>query len=152
MLVIYLSDFEHYFREACAVKFKTDLKPVKDVEQLLSKISSHKVVASNGPRVKMDITLEVTNLKQYFKPEHIFSAYDIQKWKPEPDLFLNILSYFDLPADRAIVIEDTISGVMGALNAGIEVIAINPNEHMDIIDTGVPSFRTMPEIIDYLFP
>lgn len=145
-------NFEQSFRQQCAIMFRTELKSVEGVENLLDKITTHKAVASNGPRVKMDITLDVTNLNRYFKPEHIFSAYDIQKWKPQPDLFLGILDYFDLKAEKAVVVEDTISGVMGAINAGIDVIAINPHEDRQILDTGIPSFKTMEEITQFLFP
>ena len=144
--------FEKDFRARCTIAFNTELKTVEGVEKLLDKISTHKAIASNGPRVKMDITLKVTDLNKYFPAEHIFSAYDIQKWKPEPGLFLNVLKYFDVSPNKALVIEDTISGVMGAINAGIDVVAINPYEDQEIIDTGIPSFKTMREIKDYLFP
>ena len=99
----------------------------------------------------MDITLEVTGMMDFFSKEDVFSAYDIQKWKPDPDLFLHVINTYRVQKQNAVVIEDTISGVLGAINAGIDVIAINPHEDKDILNLGIPSFKSMPEIEAFIF-
>ena len=98
----------------------------------------------------MDVTLRVTGLQSFFDPEHIFSAYDIQKWKPAPDLFLHAAEKMKAQPNRTIVVEDTISGVQGALNANIDVIAYNPKKEPQLQIDGVHSFESMTDISAFL--
>jgi len=55
-----------------------------------------------------------------FKDDHIFSAYDIQVWKPKPDLYLGIAELFNLKAENCIVVEDSVSGASAAQAAGMK--------------------------------
>lgn len=71
----------------------------------------------------MAVTLAVTGLAPFFKDE-IYSAYDIQKWKPEPDLFLHVASLLQVLPENCLVIEDSISGVKAALKGGFQTYAL----------------------------
>ena len=77
-------------------------------------------VASNGPRNKIDFNLRVTQLDHFFG-ENIYSAYDIQRWKPLPDLYLHAAKSMKTQTDKCIVIEDSTHGVLAAQAAGIRV-------------------------------
>ncbi len=57
----------------------------------------------------------------------ICTADDVVHAKPAPDLFLAALAALDVPADQAVVLEDSPNGITAANRAGIFVVAI-PNQ------------------------
>ena len=75
------------YRRELAVVVERELKPIAGIHAALQQIQHHKCVASNGPQQKMRQALDVTGLRAFFE-DRLFSAYDINVWKPAPDLFL----------------------------------------------------------------
>lgn len=115
------SDFESRYRTMCHERFQTDLQPISGIENLLSQLDLPRCVGSNGPRHKIISNLELTNLSRYFDPNHLFSAYDIQKWKPLPDLYLHAANRMDVAPTKCVVVEDSVAGVKAARAAGMAV-------------------------------
>lgn len=115
-------DFEKDFRIRCVDLFQRELKIIPGADVFINKLEQQVCVSSNGPKEKMLLTLEITNLLQYFDKGNMFSAYDIEKWKPEPDLYLHTAEVMGVAPEKCLVIEDTISGMMGAINANIDVV------------------------------
>ena len=112
-------EFEADFRKRSKIAFEQYLEPVEGVVNFIESLSIPYCVASNGPQIKMATTLEVTGLKKYFG-ENIYSAYDIQSWKPDPGLFLHAAQTMGFKAEDVLVIEDTISGLNAAVNANMD--------------------------------
>ena len=135
--------FEVEYRHRCDALFKRDLKPINGVHNLLESLDIPFCVASNGPIVKMNTTLPATGLSKYFNEKNIFSAYEIDSWKPDPELFLHAASEMGVDQNSCLVIEDTWSGVMGAINAGIDVWAFNPDMDRRLYLGGIPNFYDM---------
>ena len=142
--------FEISYRERCFALFNEELKAIPGVEDLLKGLNVPYCVASNAPKKKMEITLPATGLAKYFSEDRIFSAYEVQKWKPEPALFLHAASRMNVLPSKCIVIEDTWSGAMGAMNAQIDVLGYNPHENAQLYIDGVPNFGKMRDIQNYL--
>lgn len=142
--------FEKDYRHRCIQVFKDELEIVPGVDDLIKQLPVPYCIASNGPKEKMDVTLSVTGLIDLFDPNHIFSAYDFQKWKPDPTLYQSVLAYFDCSPECAVVIEDTMPGIMGAVNAGIDTIAYNPKNEMELNQSEAKNFGSMREISNYL--
>ncbi len=135
--------FEEEYRERCLEKFNAELEAIDGVKELLESLTVPFCVASNGPKVKMATTLPASGLDQYFDEKNTFSAYDINKWKPEPDLFRYAAKQMGVDYSKALVIEDTWSGVMGAINGQIDVWAYNAHLDPRVFLSGVPNFKTM---------
>lgn len=135
--------FESEYRDRCKKKFREELEPVEGVVSLLENLSLPFCVASNGPRIKMEQTLPAAGLDHFFPANHVFSAYDIQSWKPQPDLFLHAAEQMNISPSKALVIEDTWSGVMGAVNGDIDVWAYNVHLDSRVFINGVPNFSSM---------
>lgn len=57
---------------------------------------------------------------------HIFSAADIGRPKPAPDIFLHAAMRMSTPSSQCLVIEDSVTGVTAALAAGMDVIGFDP--------------------------
>ncbi len=116
-------EFIPEFRKRTFERFKTDLKPVDGILHSLGNLSHAKCVASNGPVEKIRLNLEVTGILPHFNSKHLFSAYDIQTWKPEPDLFLHAAKNMNFAPENSIIIEDSTNGIQAAKNANMKVIA-----------------------------
>lgn len=116
-------NFELEFRELSYQRFKEGVEPVEGVEDLLKSLTIPFCVASSGPREKIILNLTLTGLIKYFPENHIFSSYDIGTWKPEPGIFLHALEQMNFKKSSTAIIEDSSSGVMAGISAGMQVYA-----------------------------
>ena len=145
-------DFEAKFRPRVQKVFETQLQPMPGVVSFIEKLKTAKCVASNGPRIKMETTLKVTGLDKHFSNQDIFSAYDLNKWKPDPDLFLYAVKEKGYIPERCLVIEDSKSGVTAAVRAAIDVIVIE--DALDPMRTsllGVPVMQSFDQLAKTFF-
>jgi HAD superfamily hydrolase (TIGR01509 family) len=81
-------------------------------------------VASSSKHEWVDGYLRQLGLSGYF--DVIKCREDVQRVKPEPDLFLAALKGLHVRADEALVFEDSPNGILAAKRAGIRAVAI-PN-------------------------
>ncbi|WP_185035514.1 HAD family hydrolase [Streptomyces candidus] len=117
----WLQAYEHLYEAA----FVAQLTAVDGVEEVLTRLT-HRAgsavpvcVASNGPRDGIRKNLELASLTRYFEPQAIFSAADVPRGKPAPDLFLHAARSMGVPPERCAVIEDSAYGVRAARAAGM---------------------------------
>lgn len=110
---------EQEYRRRSFELFKTELKAVEGVENILSQVNTIQCVASNGPPIKIIHNLEVTGLLKHFEPGNIFSGHDIQKFKPDPGLFLHVAQTCGMDPHECLVIEDSEHGAHAAQQAGM---------------------------------
>jgi HAD superfamily hydrolase (TIGR01509 family) len=68
--------------------------------------------------------LERLGLRHYF--ECVRGADQVKNAKPDPELYLAVLAFFNLQPDQAIALEDSPTGVLAARRAGLFCVAI-PN-------------------------
>ncbi len=140
------STFIDDFRNETMAAMATDLKAIDGVRSALEEIRITKCVASNGPLIKMQLTLRVTGLRHFFG-DALFSAYEIQKWKPEPDLFLHAAQSMKVAPGSCVVVEDSVHGVQAARSAGMPVFAFAPAEEAERFrDAGAHCFSEMAEL------
>jgi HAD superfamily hydrolase (TIGR01509 family) len=114
------SDFFHQFKVRTFEAFSKKLTPVEGIPEMLAGLQVPFCVASNGPREKMRFTLGHTNLLSSFEGR-MFSAQDVTRPKPAPDLFLHAASSLGVPASNCVVVEDSPTGVAAARAAGMVV-------------------------------
>ena len=60
---------------------------------------------------------------------HIFSATQVKRGKPAPDLFLFAAEQMRHRAGACLVIEDSVPGVTGAVAAGMTVLGFHGGSH-----------------------
>jgi HAD superfamily hydrolase (TIGR01509 family) len=113
-------DFEVAYRTTSFQKFEKEIQAVAGVKDFLDSIPEIAIcVASSGPIDKIELNLKLTKLLPYFN-HNLFSCYTIQKWKPEPDIFLYAAQSMGFSVDECIVIEDSEMGVKAALGGGFK--------------------------------
>jgi HAD superfamily hydrolase (TIGR01509 family) len=106
--------FRHLYREA----FAAELKPVPGVLEALDAIASPTCVASSGTHERMRYTLGLTGLYPRFAGR-IFSASEVARGKPAPDLFLHAANRMGVRPAACAVVEDSRYGVEAARAAGM---------------------------------
>lgn len=83
----------------------------------------HCAVASSADRIKI-----VANLNKIGLPpgtwQAIVTAEDVERRKPDPDLFLLAASRLGLSPSRCTVVEDAVNGVTAAKAAGMRCVAV----------------------------
>jgi HAD superfamily hydrolase (TIGR01509 family) len=105
--------------------FQRELQPVAGAALLVEAVRGaglRACVASQGKPTKIRLSLELTGLRELFGDHELFSAYSVARGKPHPDLFLHAARTMGAGPDACVVIEDTPSGVTGAVSAGMRVI------------------------------
>ena len=123
-------DFIPEFRRRQYLALRTRLQPIEGALELVSQLREPFCVASNAPPEKIQICLETTKLIDHFAAESIFSAYQVNAWKPNPKLFLAAADAFGVPVDKCIVVEDSIFGIDAGIAAGMQVVAFDPEREL----------------------
>jgi len=134
--------FEVEYRKRSNDRLK-EVQAIPGAIDLIETLDIPYCVASNGPKVKMDITLPSAGLGAYFHEANTFSAYDINIWKPEPDLFIYAAQRMGVDPQNTLVIEDTLTGVLASQRGAIDVWAYNPHQDHRLYVDAVPNFCTM---------
>ncbi len=98
-----------------------ELQPVRGVETILSNLRRPFCVASNGLHAQIRHNLGLTGLLPWFEGR-MFSAEDVARPKPAPDLFLHAAHRCGVEPERCFVVEDTPTGVRAARAAGMTVL------------------------------
>jgi HAD superfamily hydrolase (TIGR01509 family) len=112
-----------YERDRAAV-FRRDLRAVPDAAETVAAFSAAGVevcVASQGKLEKTRLSLELTGLRQLFAERALFSAEQVARGKPHPDLFLHAASTMGVSPSECVVVEDSPSGVSAASAAAMRV-------------------------------
>lgn len=145
-----VNNFESEFRERTFTKFKTDLQPVDGTTELLERLTLPICVASSGPPQKIRMNLELTGLDHYFG-DHIFSCYDLKRWKPDPAIFLHAADIMGFLPQECVVIEDSPTGVQGAVAGGFRTYGLARHDNdQRLAAAGAVVFQHMGELIDLL--
>ena len=111
--------------------FASELKPVRGVAEALDRISLATCVASSSAPAKIRLSLSLTGLLPRFDGR-LFSASEVARGKPHPDLFLHAASRMGHAPARSVVVEDAVPGVQAAVAAGMRVLAYAGAAHADV--------------------
>lgn len=119
-------DVEGILRGRWSAEFGRGLAPIAGAEELLAhleRLGIPKGVVSNGPHAKMEETLTLARLRGYFG-EHLYSAWDIGRWKPDPAPYLWAAERLGASPADCVVVEDSVPGVQAAVAAGMRVVGL----------------------------
>ena len=139
-------NFEEEFRKRTFEAFQKKLQPIKGIHDLLAKINVPIAVASNGPADKIRLNLTTTQLIDKFEG-NIFSAYDINSWKPNPKLYLHAAKTMGFDVKDCVIIEDSPAGVQAALSGGFDVFGFTNHANFDALQQmNIPLFDDMTKL------
>ena len=117
-------------------------------EALLSQISVKKCIASNAPIEKTRRSLAICGLSHFFQSE-IFSAYEVNAWKPDPKLFIHAANSCNSDPINCLVVEDSEVGIQAARAAGMDHVFYDPHGLVQP-SNGLNRIRVLTELLDIL--
>ncbi|OEJ99898.1 HAD-IA family hydrolase [Roseivirga misakiensis] len=123
--------------------FEKELKPCHGVHEFLSQNKLSVCVASSGPVQKINTALTITGLKRYFG-NNVYSSYDINSWKPEPEIFLYAAEKMGFSPNECLIIEDSLKGLEAGLAAKIKTVLYDPSNSHE--GSGVIRIDTMIDL------
>jgi beta-phosphoglucomutase len=137
----YAREKEALFREL----FEDTIKPLEGLVSFLEKLDTHKLsraIATSAPRENVDFTLSKTGIAQFF--EVILDESDVEKGKPDPQIYIKTAAALGFAPEHCIVLEDSLAGIKSGKAAGCKVVAFStthsPSE-LHEADLVFPDFR-----------
>jgi HAD superfamily hydrolase (TIGR01509 family) len=121
-------DFEMQMKQAALQLYADHLHLIPHVAETVAAIALPKCVASSGTPEKIRHGLTRAGLYDRLAP-HIFSAVQVKRGKPAPDLFLFAAEQMGAAPERCVVVEDSVPGVTGARAAGMTVLGFHGGSH-----------------------
>jgi HAD superfamily hydrolase (TIGR01509 family) len=125
--------------------FEAELRPVAGVEAALDAIDVPICVASSGSHAKIRLSLGLTGLLPRFEGR-IFSATEVERGKPAPDLFLHAARSMGFSPADCVVVEDSPVGVEAARAAGARVLGYAERTDPDALAAADAVFADMAEL------
>jgi len=119
---------ELYYREIV----KDKLIPLPGVVKTIKELKSEGfklAVGSSGPPENVDLLLSQLKIKAYF--DVIITAAEIERGKPEPDVFLIVAKILEINPKNCLVIEDAPVGIEAAKRAGMLSIALTTTHNKE---------------------
>lgn len=145
------STFLRDLRDRLAVEVDGSCVEMTGAAACLTSICERFCVASSSPRGVIEDRLDSASLLDLVPSGAIFSAYDIESWKPDPGLFLHAAEIMAVPASGCLVVEDSMVGVEAGLRAGMRVVAVGPREHLLAASSWEVQFLDgLPELRQFL--
>lgn len=120
-LVGYSDLKEACYREEAAGKIQL-LPGVRELFDALAGLGSLLAIGSSAVRANLEMTVEVCGLRGRFAA--IAALEDIQRGKPDPEVFLAAASKAGVAPRRAAVFEDAVVGIQAAKAAGMFAIGV----------------------------
>jgi HAD superfamily hydrolase (TIGR01509 family) len=120
--------------KACVRRaFQSALQPIPGIASLLSGLRVPYCVASSSDLDRVSFSLTLTGLASHFG-DRIYTSQMVARGKPAPDLFLYAAANMHADPARALVIEDSVSGVTAARAAGMKVWGFAGGSHYESRD------------------
>lgn len=123
------TDFEEKYRTELLSRFERELVPTLGIQLLLSQLTTKACVATSSSPKRALRSLELTGLSAFFGTR-IFTASEVEKGKPAPDLFLHAARRMNTNPAACLVIEDSLPGIQAANNAGMQVLRFTGGSHL----------------------
>ncbi|MBA2588774.1 MAG: HAD-IA family hydrolase [Alphaproteobacteria bacterium] len=122
--------FAQDLQAATLASFRSDLREVPGARAFLdAHAAMTRCIASSSSRERLALSLEVLGLTGHFAGG-VFSADEVSRGKPHPDLFLMAADRLGADPAHCLVIEDSESGVRAGLAAGMTVVGFCAGGHV----------------------
>lgn len=121
-------DFDEAIERAAQARMASDLAALPGVREAVARIEGPRCVASSTSMAPLRRNLTTAGLLDLFDP-HVFSASQVARGKPHPDVFLFAAERMGVAPARCLVIEDSVPGVLAARAAGMAVVGFTGVAH-----------------------
>lgn len=148
--------FEALYRARLLARFETELRPVPGALDLLGRLGVPACIATSSSPARAARSLAVAGIDRFGLP--VFTASEVARGKPEPDLFLHAAARMGVAPARCLVVEDSLPGLRAARAAGMAAALFAGGSHMagplppafgEVIDADPPvaAFRSWDALL-----
>jgi HAD superfamily hydrolase (TIGR01509 family) len=88
-------------------------------------------VGSSTPRENIEAVMSGAGIEGLFNK--IVAAADVSRGKPDPEVFLKAAGLIQVPPNRCVVFEDSVSGVEAGLAGGMTVIGLTTTNNREVM-------------------
>ncbi|HEY5836216.1 HAD family hydrolase [Streptomyces sp.] len=141
--------FDQEYHARLFAAYDQELRAVDGVGVVLEKLAVDGVpfcLASSGAHERIRRALRTTGLYDRFTEGRIFSAQDVGRGKPAPDLFLHAARTMGVAPERCAVVEDSPLGVQAARAAGMDVFGFTAMTPAERLAAATGRFRSMADL------
>lgn len=124
------ADFEEKYRIELLARFESELVQTAGIETLLLKLAIPACVATSSSPKRALRSLDLVGLLPHFEGR-MFTASEVARGKPAPDLFLHAARHMQADPARCLVIEDSLPGIEAAQSAGMQVLRFTGGSHFE---------------------
>ena len=146
-------EIEIEFYDQLFKAFNESLMPVPGIDDLLRYLEAESIpvgIGSSGTRERVELGITLTDLMQYFVQENIVTRENVNKGKPEPEVFLLVAQRLGIEPSRCLVIEDSPHGVTAAKRAGMSVIGLASRTSADLLADADQVVSRPQEIVEII--
>ena len=114
--------------------YKNNVIPIEGFIQMLESIKSQKILvglASNA--IRKNVKMILNELKIYNEFESIICGDEVENGKPNPEMFNRTAARFKLDKKDCLIFEDSIEGLQGAVNSGIDAVGVRSSSSDKIL-------------------
>jgi HAD superfamily hydrolase (TIGR01509 family) len=111
-------------------RLSVEVEPIAGVQEMLDRLDDPRCICSNSRPERLRVSLQKAGLWDRFRP-YVFSAREVPggRGKPAPDVFLHGAKALETDPSDAIVLEDSVAGVTGAVAAGMRTVGFTGASH-----------------------
>lgn len=117
-------------RQRIVPAFEAELQAIPGIHAVLEGLTVPTCVGSSSLPERIRLSLRLTGLDRFFG-DHVYSASQVARSKPAPDLFLFAAQQMGQPPEDTVVVEDSLAGVTAGVAAGMTVIGFTGGSHSD---------------------
>ena len=121
-------DFEAQMKQAALQCYAERLEAIPHIGEAIAAIDAAEMRGVERHAGENPSCLDLRRALRSLAP-HIFSATQVKRGKPAPDLFLFAAEQMERPPARCLVIEDSVPGVTGGRAAGMTVLGFHGGSH-----------------------
>lgn len=102
-------------------------------EYALSKLKAKNyftAVCTNSVRKTANAMMELSGLNKYL--DLVLSNEDVKNCKPDPEMYLKAIQYFDLKPNECLILEDNENGIKAAKASGANLLIIKEVEDANL--------------------
>jgi beta-phosphoglucomutase len=135
---------EFLYREIIREKGIQPLPGVGDLLQMLRDNGVPCAIASSTHRENVDVVLELIGLQPFFTA--MVTAEDVQRGKPDPQVFVTAAARINREPRNCIVFEDAHVGIEAGLAAGARIIAVATTNPLDALGRAHLAVSSLEEV------
>ena len=142
----YAVDPEDYLEYVHDVDVSGRLRPDPELRASLEELPTRRCVFTNGSRRHAENVLAALGLEDLF--EEIFDIR-VAAYQPKPnrDPYLGVLERLALPAQRCVMVEDSLANLATAKQLGMTTVLVGAESSGAPVDHRVPSARAAAQLV-----